>query len=91
MNTEEGVYSEKHRPLPSLGGINFALEGTTVTARESDFITHEPTKASGLFMHKDTVLFCFLTMISSTALHADHTITLLNANHLPGKQPFCQS
>lgn len=86
MSTEEGVCPEEHHPPSCLGGINFTLEGTTVTVKESDFIIHEPTKASGLFSHKDSVLFSFLPMTSSTALCADHRITSLNANHLPGKQ-----
>lgn len=58
MNTEKEVCPEELCSLPSLGGINLTLEGTIVTAEENDII-HEPTKASGLFMHKDNCLVFF--------------------------------
>lgn len=89
MDTEKEVCPEELCSLPSLGGIKLTLEGTIVTAKESDFIIHEPTKDSGIFMHKGN---CFSSQfpppqcLQALFLHAGHTVTSLNANHLPGKQ-----
>lgn len=89
MDTEKEVCPEELCSLPSLGGIKLTLEGTIVTAKESDFIIHEPTKDSGIFMHKGnwfSSLFPPPQCLQALFLHAGHTVTSLNANHLPGKQ-----